>query len=327
MSQRIRQNWLSRMLWIGFALLLMAVSSRAATNTWLPAGPSTNDWSVATNWSGGVPAAGDDAVITNASVVILLTNSAPASEWLSSLTISNTATLIFSNWNTTLSATNVTIATNAMVTCAGPFTNTVMSNRVWLVCSNLSVAVGASINVDGKGYAGAATNETRGHGPGNGTLRAGGTYGGFGGQIGGTNGTDTPYGSPDTSLWPGSGGGAYGSAPYRGGAGGGAVYIQAGGTVTVNGTITADGQAGPTAFSAGGSGGGIAVTCQVLAGTNGAIRANGGNGNGYCGGGGGRIAVSYDVVAQGLTPLPSIRFSTDRGLGCANDGIMAALEG
>ncbi|MBI2442256.1 MAG: hypothetical protein HYV35_12915 [Lentisphaerae bacterium] len=286
----------------------------AATVTWTAMG--TNDWFGTNNWSSqSVPATGDDVVITNDNVTVILTNSTAE---LSSLLISNKATLLFSNWSTALSATNVTIGgRTSTVTCAGPFTNTVMSNRVWIVCSNLTVAAVGYINVDAKGYAGAATNESRGSGPGNGTTRAGGSYGGLGGMGAYDNGTDTTYGSPDAPLWPGSGGGAYGGSPwtYRGGAGGGAVYIQASGIVTVNGSITANGQVGPTGNSAGGSGGGITITCQVFAGTGGLIQANGGANNGYCGGGGGRIAVIYDAAAQGATSVPSIRFLTDRGLG------------
>ncbi len=62
---------------------------------------------------------------------------------------------------------------------------------------------------------------------------------------------------------------------YNGGHGGGAVQIAAGGgAVTVNGTITANGQAAPDWNAGGGSGGGIYITCRTLAGTGGVVQAN-----------------------------------------------------
>ncbi len=67
--------------------------------------------------------------------------------------------------------------------------------------------------------------------------------------------------------------------------------MEASETVTINGTITANGGNGVNR-SGGGSGGGIYLSCSTVAGR-GNIRANGGNGgSGYGGGGGGgRIAI------------------------------------
>ena len=81
---------------------------------------------------------------------VALTN---ASAFLGSLTLSD-ASLVMSNWDTLLSATNVTIAGGGVLTCDGPFTNTAMSNRVNLVCDTLFVAAGGAIDVNGKGWAG-----------------------------------------------------------------------------------------------------------------------------------------------------------------------------
>jgi hypothetical protein len=57
--------------------------------------------------------------------------------------------------------------------------------------------------------------------------------------------------------------------------------------------LAANGTAGAVWGAGGGSGGGIYVTCSRFAGTSGALQANGGNGAGTTGpgGGGGRIAV------------------------------------
>ena len=168
------------------AMIGLMAAGAFSQNIW-QGGAGTNDWYATTaNWSAGhFPAAGETVVITNANVGVLLTNSAPAAGWLDSLMISNTATLIFTNWDTALSATNVWIRKSAIVTCAGPFTNApAMSNRVYLVCSNLTLEIGGQINVNGLGYAAACGPGT----PANSGhpyyySRAGGTYGGLAGRY------------------------------------------------------------------------------------------------------------------------------------------------
>lgn len=94
--------------------------------------------------------------------------------------------------------------------------------------------------------------------------------------------------------------------------------IEASGTVTVNGTITADGSSDFVWDVAGCSGGSIYIECRAFAGTNGAVRARGGNCRTtiYGGaGGGGRIAVHYNQSAQDSIPMPSVTFSTAPGAG------------
>ena len=80
-------------------------SAGAATRTWN--GPAAGDWFQAGNWNpnDAYPAAGD-AVVVNAGS-ILLTN---ATAMLDSFAITN-ATLLFTNLNTVLSATNIYVAT------------------------------------------------------------------------------------------------------------------------------------------------------------------------------------------------------------------------
>ncbi|MBI2437465.1 MAG: G8 domain-containing protein [Lentisphaerae bacterium] len=313
-----------------FALNQVPISWRvgeagAATVTWLTPGPNTNDWFTPTNWSGGVaPTNGDDVVITNIGASVSLTNSTFP---LGSLTISN-ATLSFSNWDTTLYATNVTILRGGTQTCCGPFTNTAMSNRVSINCTTLFIATGASINVKGKGFSGGInttnTSWRTGHGPGGGTIvQMGGGYGGAGSQYGGVNGliTTLVYGSATAPLDPGSGGASYLYTNTTAGSGGGAVFIIAT-QVVVNGSINADfgppvvtGPGGSTTYAAGGSGGGIYIICSTITGTNGTITALGGGGISILtgGGGGGRIAVLYDPAAQSSVPVPSISFSVKQG--------------
>jgi hypothetical protein len=108
------------------------------------------------------------------------------------------------------------------------------------------------------------------------------------------------YGSVTNPIDPGSGGGGNDSGTgNNGGPGGGAVLIQAGGSVTIDGSISANG-GNMTGYGGGGSGGGIGLFCSTFGGT-GTLSAVGGNGNtgaSQGGGGGGRIAINFDRTAQ-----------------------------
>ena len=130
-------------------LLVAASRLQAETLTWTAA---TGDWFNAANWTNWgdpentrVPAAGDAAVVSNAGASVVLTGSTP---WLASVLISN-ATLSFSNWDTRLTASNVTLRNKGVLTCFGPFTNNAMSNRVYLSCAALEIQAGGAINVNG----------------------------------------------------------------------------------------------------------------------------------------------------------------------------------
>ncbi len=299
-----------------FVISLLTV--QADIQTW---NGGTGDWSAAENWTTAVPVGGDEVVITNRGALVLLTNSTP---WLSSLIVSN-ASLSLSNWDTTLYATNLTILSSGILTCAGPFTNDAMSNRVCLICTNLFIATDGAINVNGKGYAGGSGGYGKGNGPGGTVGYYGACYGGEG--ISGSikwNGVlqlfaTQVYGSATAPLFPGSGGNGPNQvvAGNRGGSGGGAVCITAV-QVVVNGTIAANGSAViGSSHGSGGSGGGIYITCSTITGTNGVITANASDapkGQQGGGGGGGRIAVIYESAAQSaLSPAPDIRFSAASG--------------
>ncbi|MBI3985946.1 MAG: hypothetical protein HY343_03450, partial [Lentisphaerae bacterium] len=285
---------------IALGLLGVAGSSHAATRTWIV---GAGDWFQAANWGGTVPQAGDDVVITNAAANVALTNFTPA---LASLTINKTLT--FSNWYTYVQAVTVTIQNGGTMTCAGIATTNIMTNRVYLSCSNLTIDVGGSINVNSKGYNG-VRGALEGTGPGRGIYSGGGAgYGGWGGYSG------PSYGSSNAPVDPGSGGS--GTPWSSGGSGGGAVRIVATGTVTVNGAISALGGNTGTR-GGGGSGGSIYITCNVIAGSNGVVSANGGSSSAYdypgYGGGGGRISVNYSPAAQDTIPLPTIQFTAGGG--------------
>ncbi|MBK7048327.1 MAG: hypothetical protein IPH48_17870 [bacterium] len=167
-----------------------------------------------------------------------------------------------------------------------------------IILGDMHVAADGAISADMDGYG-------PGAGPGAGSSveyrGAGGGYGGEGGVGFNTSGGQT-YGSYDTPLDLGSGGGSgsnYGTA--LGGPGGGLVRLDVHGSLTVDGQISANGGSGTGdnyyQSGGGGSGGSIYLTVGTLAG-GGEITANGGasgGGGAAGGGGGGRIAVHCDA--------------------------------
>ncbi|MBI2441384.1 MAG: hypothetical protein HYV35_08445 [Lentisphaerae bacterium] len=299
--------------WLAAAFfVLAALPARATTYNWKAS--TTGDWSVAANWvEGFVPTNGDDAVITNSGVSVILSS---ASSNLSSLTLSRTLT--FTNWDTYLLATNVSILSNGLMTCVGLFTNNAMSNRVYIICTNITIAAGGSISVDSRGYAGGYN--AAGNGPGAGAQYCAASHGGRGGMYQASS-PGAIYGLTNAPAFPGSGGGGWVST--TGGAGGGAIRIQANGTVTVDGTISADGQGTTEVATGAGSGGSIFITMRLLAG-NGVMRARGGRassgGAGAGCGGGGRIAVIYDTATQSTSAVPGIVFSVAGNYGGVTAG-------
>ena len=181
------------------------------------------------------------------------------------------------------------VLSNLLVDTGGWLTSIAgQTNLSVAILSNAVVATGGLVGVDAQGFAQAT-------GPGAGSsvsgLGAGAGYGGFGGDSA-TAGGGVPYGSATQPVDRGSGGGL-GSGPLSGGSqGGGAIRLNVGGTLTIDGAISAEGNAGVQDNSGGGSGGSIWVTAGTLAG-NGSIAADGGPGELYggSGGSGGRIAL------------------------------------
>lgn len=173
------------------------------------------------------------------------------------------------------------------------------------------IVINGRLSGDGMGHEGVINGN--GNGPGGGTQEitggGGAAYGGAGGN--GSYGT-TPtsagvggqaYGSENgKGIIPGSGGGAAGllGAGNPGASGGMAIRLKAT-HVEVNGSLTANGNAGTDTevlySPGGGSGGGILIETETLSGS-GIIAANGGRGGNstviyYAGGGagGGRVKV------------------------------------
>lgn len=315
----------------GAMVLFLAPGSNGATDL---TNAGSGDWSATGTWSPPqVPTAGDNVTITNGNV--LLTTETDA---LASFRITG-GTLTMSNWTTRLRATTVTITNTGVITLSNAFTtNSMMSNRVWIACTDLSIGPGARIDADGKGWAGGYwLVSDAGHGPGAGLqYKASGGYGGSGGrqEAAGMYGAEPwgslPYGSATNPADPGSGGSCQFStnpaATSLGGAGGGAVRIEAAGLVTVHGTISANGS-NSVANGCGGSGGGIYISCDAIQGA-GIIRANGGNSSGgsvRSSAGGGRIAVHYNPTSQNSLPVPGIAFSAATPVGIEAPGEIGTL--
>lgn len=206
------------------------------------------------------------------------------------------------------------------------------------------------------GSGGGGGYESAGGGGGNGGGGAhatAGITGGHGSNAIGGAGSTTLTGSSDlTTLTFGGGGGGStndgGSGATElissGGSGGGIVFI-AGVTVTITGTISANGGAGGdwAAYSTalelsgggGGAGGSILLKCQTGTLGSGLITASGGNGTGgkfggeilgYTGGDGGtgRIHIDYYTSYTGTT-TPTINATQDDNLGAA-DGYVLRLQ-
>src|SRR5438477_2709280 len=70
--------------------LLVAVPAIAATRTWT--GTTSGTWSVASNWGGTAPVAGDDLVFPNLNFANALNNDYPAGTGFNSLTFNAAGT-------------------------------------------------------------------------------------------------------------------------------------------------------------------------------------------------------------------------------------------
>jgi hypothetical protein len=199
----------------------------------------------------------------------------------------------------------------------GVWTNWNTNNTLGAVLfrvGSLTVTTNAGFNADNLGYSGGrsnilSTNAFYGCGPGGGFYAAqvgSGGYGGFGGyyQTNASSFYGKPYGSATNANRHGSGGGMQSDTrrwPGPAGHGGGLIWIQASGDVTLDGTLRANGQTN-TAYNGAGSGGGILVQAAgKFTGAPGSLLiARGGSASTYNAGGagGGRIAVWRKMPAD-----------------------------
>ena len=188
-------------------------------------------------------------------------------------------------------ASGAVVVGNLLVDSGGMLTHlSVQTNLDLTVLTNAVIGTNGAIVVDGMGYRG-----TDG-GPGAGQMTnsfsgGGGGYGGPGGAgISGIAG-GAAYGSASQPSDRGSRGGVYPiSSNFC--QGGGAIRLKVGGTLTIAGNVTANGNPALIEGGGGGAGGSVWLTARRFGG-NGMIFANGGPGDSDQGGGGGggRIAV------------------------------------
>lgn len=291
-------------------------------------GDATNptDWNTAGNWSDGVPSAGDNVVIpSGVANMPVLAASTPV---LGDIFVAGTLTM--TNWTTCLNAATVTISSAGTLTSGAAVTNETDMSRVWINCTDLTIARGGKIDVNYKGYAGHPSGSDHvGYGPGAGDTKAANwgtapSHGGHGARI--PNGSYVltnvmPYDNPAAPELPGSSGasGKWGTGRY----GGGAVKIAATGAVVVNGSILANGQNASSYGTANadnhcpaGSGGSIFITCRTISGV-GTLSANGGGGSrpndaGHPAGGG-MIAIHYDAEAEGEVSVSGMTITAAAG--------------
>ena len=290
-------------------LAAMAMTAGAATNIWN--GNTSTNWSDANNWSlTTVPGLSANVSVPSGTTYAPTVTNATAD--LASLVLASGQTLTVSGWDSTITATEMTIggtithlANNVTETNALGGWDTL--HRVWLEGSNITIEVGSEIDADYLGY-------PPGAGPGMGIGSVGGAHAGAG-RRGFAGGTPAPaYGDPAAPVQPGSGGKIEGDSRP----GGGAIRINATGTLTINGEIRANGQNTAGTGGSGGTGGSIWLTCRTLAGSaTGLVTVNGGSG--YSVGiaaSAGRIALDYNKSAQAdlAQPRPPIRFSGAPGV-------------
>ena len=236
---------------------------------------------------------------------------------------------------------NMTIINN--MTVNGNFTmtdgivnvqgNTTAGTGGVITANNITIDPGAKISADGLGYVGTLQSDgPGGGGPSQNCFGASTPGGGGHAGAGGIGGLDTgcppagtaggTYDSATTPTMFGSAGGSWDSNGYTsvynpGAPGGGAIKLVTKGTLTLNGTISANGATGNDdgcVGSGAGSGGSIWIEAGAISASSGSIQANGGNGGashcggvpGAGGGGGGYIAIYYGTASANLTSLLTV---------------------
>ena len=311
------------------AALLSPLS--AAVVTWDGEGANLQ-WHTASNWSNNaVPTSLDDVTIDTGAVVLAPTTGAPlsfnsltlggsaATTLRISTTIASGGALTVKNLSTLEQATTNQLQLGSVtVEPGGKLTHTANSSAFvysinLAVTGNFDLQTGATIDGTGRGYA-----KTQGPGAGQNGIwgtasgcAGGGGHAGYGGNASSTRG-GVPYGALTDPLTAGSGGGDAGyfcGTPCgpggMGGAGGGVVRLEVGGTLALAGTVDVSGVQGANSSiaSSGGGGGGAAGSVDITAvnlNGSGSISANGGSGSygsnnpaNYRGGGGsgGRVAI------------------------------------
>ncbi len=221
--------------------------------------------------------------------------------------------------NCVISGTTITVT--GVVRAIGAYPLVLVATDSIVVTGSLDVSSHRGNPGAASGICSSGTGVSSSNGAGGG---AGGSFAGAGGKggsgKGGNGGVALAAFARPTTIRPGCDGGAAGagSKPAAiGGPGGGAVYLAAGSSIEVSGTIAAGGAGGdrgdPTSGGGGGGGSGglIGLDAPMIAVlTNGVVAANGG------GGGGGTYSETSDAAgndANGAAPAAG-------GVGISNMG-------
>jgi len=245
---------------------------------------------------------------------------------ITDLSISAGTVTVYSYTTSSLLSLDDLVMTGGTLT-SGANTGDTQDNIVGVSANTVTVNAGASINVDSKGHAGGNGTHINGYGPGGGVGQASGGYAGGGGHGGAGGGSASNAGGaaycsslPVTTM--GSGGGR--ASSVNGKAGGGLIYMIVSGTMTVNGTLTADGEtAGTSAYPGRGGGGGIQLIVGTFAGTPTSFTATGGAGTGASNGkaGGGCVGIIYrDAISIDTTSSDVTKSTSGYATGGAADG-------
>ncbi len=306
---------------------------QALAVTWVGAAAGT--WETAANWSSGVvPTIDDNVSITSSTANIVVTISSGQTALFNQLILGGDATytaelILVGNLSTSGSALgNITVASKGIITQNNTTTQTIIGTllvesggvlthtantaahlyEVDFSAATITLNAGGFVSSTGRGFVG-GTLANNGSGPGGGIYNggsdggistdagSGGGHGGNGGYHKDGLGAGIGYCDVSSVSTLGSGGGGGGNA--TGGAGGGLIRLQASGTATINGTLSAlgtDGGEDGARDAGGGAGGGIYVSANTIAGSPDSLSVvGGGSGNGNSGGagGGGCILFSY----------------------------------
>ena len=306
--------------------------------TWV--GADFGDWNDERNWVDGdglkgAPTEAGDSIIVPSGSKVMMNSSSPLYSF-----VEVKGTLVMTNWNTLLSANTVNVRSGGILTCGEAVADAADLSRVWISCRDLTVFAEGKIDVSGHGYRGGIkkTNGERGYGPGSGYFPQGEeteygifihdqircaspSHGGRGALTYNVNSRSLrpaiPYDDPLAPMLPGSGG--FSTTWGAGGNGGGAVYVAASGTVTVYGSICADGvDTVNNTREQPGSGGSVYIVASRFAGS-GTISAEGGDGYSSTGllyalpAGGGCISIEYDSTLQQVEDVTGMKISAACG--------------
>ncbi|OGH64773.1 MAG: hypothetical protein A2821_01310 [Candidatus Magasanikbacteria bacterium RIFCSPHIGHO2_01_FULL_41_23] len=316
---------------------------KAAAVTWVAG--ATGTWETGTNWSSGVvPTTADDVTISSSTGNIVVTLSTGQTANFASLivggdstryatttfvgnigtavstTIATKGTIIQKNTATQTLTGNLTIQSGGVLTHEA--NTTAQDYELDFSVASVNIQSGGKIDTDGKGYSGGASGSNgngTGGGIGVGSGRGGGGAHGGDGGIGGDAVGGTGYCDISSPATIGSGGGG-GGQEKSGTAGGGVIILNASGTATINGTITADGTNG-TDNGGSGAGGGVKIVAGTITGTPESFTVTGGvsSGSGAAGGGGGCVLLNY-TTSNSISPTTTIIMSGGAGGGTGYRG-------